>query len=328
MRGQKRDDRQHAVVPHNQQGAAAAQIAADGDVSGVAAEDDVQHILRLFAQLHQLLRVERVVGVRIPVAVGHRVGAVVFLVAVQGDHIRRDVLIGRPLVGLPVIAVGDILDVKVLLRPRGDVQPLGQHLIDAVGPQRRQVGRGLVVQILLKPGKQRRVDVHHRRLAKQLVVGLLDKLPLVKEGGRLRNLALLDGALGGQQHEVGGDAALVGKGHQRLDVALGLLLVRLADVLHQDVVPHIDAVKLLCAADHLQFDRQRRELVRKGEVLRQRLLKLLQIVVQLVVAVEGRKAAAPKQQRPDPRRTQQQRQDQPRQNLSFGHAVPPFLYTK
>ena len=48
----------------------------------------------------------------------------------------------------------------------------------------------------------------------------------------------------------------------------------------------------------------------------------------LLKAVEGRKAAAPKQQRPDPRRAQQQRQNQPRQNLSFGHAVPPFLYAK
>ena len=54
MRCQKRKHRQDAVVPDDEQGVLVAQIAANGDVTGVSAQ---QHLHRL-TQLHHLLRVE------------------------------------------------------------------------------------------------------------------------------------------------------------------------------------------------------------------------------------------------------------------------------
>ena len=210
--------------------------------------------------------------------------------------------------------MGDILDVKILLRLRGIVQPLRQHLIGTVSAQCCQRWGCLVVQILLKFCKQCRINVHDGRLTEQAIIGLFDELLLVEQWDAGGQLILFDGALGGQQHEVGRDAAGLAKLGQRLDILFGLSLVGLTDVLNQNVVADEDSAKLLDSSCHLQLHRQFGKLPGKGQVFCHRLLDLFQVFPQRIISVIVGKAL-PCCQRPHAACAQQQNQQQTGQHF-------------
>ena len=210
--------------------------------------------------------------------------------------------------------MGNILDIKILLRLRGIVQPLRQHLIDTVPAQRCQRWGGLVVQILLKFCKQRRINVHDGRLTEQVVIGLFDELLLVEQRDAGGQLILFDGALGRQQHKVSRNPAGLAELGQRLDILFGLPLVGLTDVLNQNVVADEDSVELLGSSCHLQLHRQFGKLTGKGQVFCHRLLDLFQVFPRRIISVIVGKAL-PCCQRPHAACAQQQRQQQTGQHF-------------